>query len=124
MSNFKSNGVCDMESIVDLNVQKLWGHVVTSCNRVLHHAEVYGFQLMDLPDPNIHQMANVIDTVVLPVLDELARRYDFSPESGMKVANIRTYAMHLRAINIAIKENDSVAYYKNVDLLMAEPMIY
>jgi hypothetical protein len=78
---------------------------------------------MDIPDPNIKQIAKAFDTIVIPLLDELARDYDFSPESGMKIANIRMYTLHLRAITIAIDSNDEAAFNKHVDLLMAESML-
>ncbi len=112
-----------MQSKVDGKVQVLWDSVVSSCNTVLHHADMYGFQLMTLPDPNIHQIAKLFDVVVIPLLDELVRDCDFSPESGMKIANIKTYAMHLRAITIAIEEDNCDAFDKAVSLLMSESML-
>lgn len=79
-----------MKNSVDGKVQLLWDSVVKTCNTVLHHADMYGFQLMSLPNLDVHQMAKMLDTVVIPLLDGLARDYDFSPESGMKIANIKT----------------------------------
>lgn len=113
-----------MENIVDGKVHELWENVVATCNRVLHQAEFYGFQLMSLPDPNIHDIAKTFDTLVIPLLDSLVRDYEFSPESGMKIANIKTYALHLRAITIAIDEDDQDSFNKSVDLLMSESMLY
>lgn len=112
-----------MKDQIDGKVQILWDNVVFSCNKVLIHADVYGFQLMGIPDPDVHKIAKMFDTIVIPLLDELARDYDFSPGSGMKIASIKTYALHLRAITIAIDENDNDAFNKNVDLLMAESML-
>jgi hypothetical protein len=112
-----------VQDMIDGKVQELWNNVVHSCNKVLSHAEIYGFQLMDIPDPNVRQIAKAFDTIVIPLLDELARDYDFSPESGMKIASIKTYALHLRAITIAIDENNMEAFNKNVDLLMSESML-
>lgn len=111
-----------MAGIVDDKVQELWNHVVQVCNRVLYQANVYGFQLMSIPEPNIHAVAKSFDTIVIPLLDDLAN-YDFSPESGMKMANIKTYALHLRAITIAIDKDDKDEFDKNVDLLMSESML-
>jgi hypothetical protein len=110
--------------VVDKKVHDLWESVVTTCNKVLHHANFYGFQLMSLPNPNIHEIAKLFDTIVIPLLDDLARNYDFSPESGMKMANIRTYALHLRAITIAINEDNKADFDNNVSLLMSESMLY
>lgn len=78
---------------------------------------------MEIPDPNVRQIAKAFDFVVIPLLDELSRDYEFSPESGMKIANIKTYALHLRAITIAIDNNDLEEFNKNVSLLMSEPML-
>lgn len=108
---------------IDGQVQELWCSVVRSCNMVLHHAKVYGIQLMDIPDPDIHKIAKVFDTVVIPLLDELARDYEFSPESGMKMANIKQFAMHLRAITIAVDEDDAEELNRDVDLLTNEAML-
>lgn len=108
---------------VSKKVQKLWEHVVVSCNKVLHHADFYGFQLMELPDPNVHQVAKMFDQIIIPMLDDLVRNYDFSPEDGMKIANIRTYTLHLRAITIAIDDGNSQSFTENVDLLMGESML-
>lgn len=113
-----------MKDLVDGKVQELWENVVHSCNKVLSHAEVYGFQLMDIPDPNVRKIAKAFDTIVIPLLDDLARDYEFSPESGMKMASIKTYAMHLRAITIAIDENNTEEFNKNVDLLTSESLLY
>lgn len=112
-----------MKDKVDGKVHELWESVVTTCNRVLYLAEFYGFQLMSLPDPNVHDLAKMFDTVVIPLLDQLARDHDFSPESGIKIANIKTYAMHLRAITIAIDEDDKDAFDTGVNLLMSENML-
>jgi hypothetical protein len=113
----------DMQDMVDGKVQELWNSVVLSCNRVLFHAKLYGFQLMEIPDPNVCQIAKAFDLVVIPLLDELSKDYECSPESGMKIATIKTYALHLRAITIAIDSNDVESFNKNVDLLMSESMI-
>jgi hypothetical protein len=113
-----------MKDLIDCKVEELWENVVRSCNSVLSHAEIYGFQLMNIPDPNVRKIAKTFDSIVIPLLDELARDYDFSPESGMKIANIKTYALHLRAITIAIDENNVDAFNKNVDLLMSESLLY
>ena len=46
-----------MQSQIDGKVQALWDNVVATCNRVLIDADVYGFELMGLADPNVHQIA-------------------------------------------------------------------
>lgn len=107
----------------DSKVHILWELVVHSCNRVLDHAHVYGFRLMDIPDPNINQIAELFDVHIIPLLDKLAREHEFSPESGIKIANIKQYTLHLRAITLAISNDDHAEFERIVDLLKAEPML-
>lgn len=108
---------------IDGKVQELWNSVVHSCNKVLSHAERYGFHLMEIPDPNVRQIAKNFDLIVIPFLDDLVREYEFSPESGMKMASIKTYSMHLRAITVAIDKGNQADFDKNVALLMSESML-
>lgn len=108
---------------VDGKIQELWENVVISCNKILHNAELYGFQLMEIPDPNVHMVKKMFDQVVIPLLDDLANDYEFSPESGLKIANIRVYALHLRAISIALIEDDEEKFHTHIDLLLQESML-
>ena len=110
-------------SLVDLRVNQLWENVIQSCTSVLRNAELYGFQFMHIPDPDVHQIAKSFDTVVIPMLDAICQNYTFSPESGIKIANIRTYSLHLRAITNAIHASNEEDFYRCVDLLLSEPLL-
>ena len=113
----------DMQAVVDGKVDELWHKVVYSCNKIMNQAEIYGIQLMDIPEPNIHQIAKLFDSIVIPLLDELARDFEFSPESGIRIANIKKLTMHLRAITIAIDEENVEKFDEALALLNQEPMI-
>lgn len=113
----------DMQAVVDGEVEKVWHKVVYACNKIMGHAQVYGIQLMDIPDPNIFQVAKSIEKFVIPLLDELARDYEFSPESGIRVANIKTLSIHLRELIVAIDEQDVKRFNEVTALLNAEPML-
>lgn len=111
-----------MSPVIDQNVEELWYQVVQACNKICHHAKFYGIQLMYLPDPNVHDIAKLLETVVIPLIDSLAE-FDFSPESGMRMANIKTYSLHLKDITKAINEDDVNKFNASVDLLMSEAML-
>jgi hypothetical protein len=113
----------DMQAVVDGEVENVWHKVVYSCNKIMDHAQVYGIKLMDIPEPNIHQLAKSIEKFVIPLLDELARDYDFSPESGIRVANIKTLSIHLRELIVAIDEQDVNRFNQVIALLNNEPML-
>ena len=110
-------------SSVDQSVEELWESVVHTCNRVISQAEFYGFQLMSLPDPNIHEVSKSLNLIVCPLLDELTNQAAFSPESGMKIANIKQYNLHLREIVLALDEGCADNFYKSVEKLSSEAML-
>ena len=109
--------------VIDGKIQDLWEGVVAVVNKVTKHADVYGFELMTIPDPDVHKLTRALDMVVVPYLDELVRTVEFSPESGIKMANIRQYTLHLREITIALDEKDQVLFDKTIELLVNSPML-
>ena len=109
--------------IVDHKVQVLWEGVIRTCNKVMNHANIYGFSLMEIPDPDVHKMARTLEHIVIPILDEVIRNSEFSAESGIKMANIRQYTLHLREITYALDDGDKDKFYENVDILANEAMI-
>ena len=111
------------DKIIDGKVQELWEGVVQVLNKVTLHADLYGFGLMDIPDPDVHKLAKTLDFVVVPLLDELARTVEFSPESGIKIANIKQYTLHLREITIALDDGNQESFDKTIDLLVKSPML-
>lgn len=111
------------EYAIDQRVQVLWEQVVIACNKVLKHANVHGFGFMDIPDPNVHEMAWMLDNVVCPLLDRLVVSGQFSPESGIKAANIKQYTLHLRVITLALDQQDEEKFNEAVARLEKESMI-
>lgn len=111
------------EYAIDQRVQELWEQVIYSCNRVLKHANVHGFEFMHIPNPNVREMAWMLDKIVCPLLDSLAEKGQFSPESGIKVANIKQYTLHLRTITLALDQNDQEKFNEAVSSLGKESMI-
>lgn len=108
---------------VDQSVQELWEQVVQTCNRVINQAEMHGFQLMALADPNVHEVSKMLDLIVCPLLDSLVKDAEFSPQSGMKMANIRQYNLHLREITLALDENCVDKFNTSVENLSREAML-
>ena len=63
-------------SAIDRSVGELWEQVVYTCNRVIHQANLFGFQLMSFPEPNVHDVSKQLDSVVCSLLDMLVRTAD------------------------------------------------
>ncbi len=112
-----------MEENIDLKVQELWIEVIEACNRVISHANIYGIHFSNMRPPSVHDIAKAFDKYVIPFLDDLATNSDFSPESGMKMANIKTYALHLRGITLAIESEDREKFNEYLTLLKSESML-
>ena len=111
------------DKIIDGKIQELWENVVRVVNKVTMHADLYGFELMDIPDPDVHKLTKTLDLVVVPLLDELIKTVEFSPESGIKIANIRQFTLYLREITIALDGSDKELFNNTIDLLAKSPML-
>lgn len=111
------------QSKVDKAVSILWAEVVSVVNKVLAHAEIYGFQLMNLPDPNVHDIARTLESAILPIINKLIDEYDFSPESGIKMCNIGKVSEILRDIVNALNNEDIDTFHESVDRLKSEAML-
>lgn len=108
--------------IISASVQAAWAVTVEVCNRVLNHAGIYGFKLINVPDPNAEQMYNALNLGILPILDSLATSPHIGPDDGLRIANIRQYIHHLRRITTAIRGGDADAFDAAVADLRAEAM--
>lgn len=111
-------------STIDAAVTEFWGHVVDTCNRIISQANVYGFEFMDLPEPNVYQVSKALDSFVCPFLDTVTRIGDFSPESGIRIANIRQYNLHLREVVLALEEGNQENFKVAIEKLSSESMIF
>ena len=59
-----------------------------------------------------------------PLLDKLIASGDLSPTSGIKIANVKQYNFHIRAIVLALEQDDREAFNKAVSLLQNESMLF
>jgi hypothetical protein len=113
----------DIGAIIDTEVMRLYEHVIYTCNKILRQAKIFGFHFMNVPDPNIHEMVQVLEHLIVPVLDNLCDSGNFSPESGIKVANIKQYTQHIREIATALDKEDRDRFYAGVATLDKEAML-
>ncbi|HRJ52301.1 MAG TPA: hypothetical protein PLE99_06015 [Candidatus Thiothrix moscowensis] len=111
------------DSLIDDEVKAIYEEVIHTCNRIINHSNIYGFQLMHIPDPNIHQMSRTLDEMVVPIIDRLVVYGDFSPESGLKIVNVRQYVLHIRELTLALANQDKSAFDQVVSVLKKEAMI-
>lgn len=112
-----------IDEAIDQSVQELWEQVVQTCNRVIHQTKIHGFQLMAIADPNVHEVSKMLDLYVCPLLDNLVKEAEFSPQSGIKIANIRQYNLHLREITLALDAKDRTKFNQSVENLSREAML-
>lgn len=110
-------------SLIDQHVFNSYELVVKICNKVLHNAGLLGIHLDVLQNPTVEKIVQIFDVVVIPTLDKLGSSGYLTPEGGLKVANIRQYALHLREIQIAIEKNDVEAFDVALNRLKSEAMI-
>jgi len=113
----------DADQVIKDKIEIVWESTVTYCLRVLHHAGVYGFGLMHLPNPNVEQIHKSLKFGVLPMLNKLSDDPNLEPDDGMKVDNIRQYINHLTKIVDAIEQGDAVAFDAAVAALGKEAMM-
>lgn len=122
-----ASSVVDFQSaqdeLIDNEVQEVYETVIQTCNKILNHADTLGFEFMHKPDPDVHQMSWLLETVILPTIDKLVLQGDFSPESGIKVANIRQYTLHIRQMTHALNSQNKVEFERIVTILNSEAML-
>ena len=111
------------EQILSETVNEIWDKVVTYCSNTLHHANVYGFSLMLIPEPNVKQLERLLSFIVIPTLTKLEEEYEFLPEDGLKITDIRQYCFLLKEMVKSIKDEDQDAFERVVAKLDKEPMI-
>lgn len=111
--------------LVRQKVSQVWDLTISFCNKVLQHCDVYGIQLMDIPDPNVHQMHHSLSVVVLPMLEKLSEdpNVDLEPEDGIRIANIKQYIWHLSNVVSAIIKDNEQAFDEAVMALSREAHI-
>ena len=110
-------------SLIDKHIFDSYELVVRICNNVMRNAGLLGIHLDVLQNPTVAQIVKLLDYVVIPTLEKLSGSGHLSPEGGMKVANIRQYALHLRDLQIDITGNDVDAFDADLNRLKSEAML-
>lgn len=110
-------------TIIEKHILSSYELVVGICNNVMRNAGLLGIHLDVLQNPTVEQIVQILDVVVIPTLDKLSTSVMLSPDAGVKVANIRQYALHLREIQIAISKKDVQAFDAALNRLKSEAMI-
>lgn len=104
-------------------VEQAWEKTVSLSRRVIQHTKIYGFNLMELPDPDVHKLYDSLSVTVLPILEKIVADSNIQPDDGMKIDNIRQYILHLRKIVVSIDDDDQEAFNSAVDELNSEAML-
>lgn len=110
-------------ALIDQHIFKSYELVVEICNKVMRNAGLLGIHLDLLQNPTVEQIVQLLDVAVIPTLDKLSTSGHLSPEGGLKAANIKQYALHLRAIQAAIKDKNVTAFDEALNRLKSEAMI-
>lgn len=108
-----------IEETFEKNIELLWQNVVKNCNNILKYAEVHGLMLMEIQNPNVHDVLETLNFII-PVIDKISKSCEFSPESGMKLANIKTYTLHLKEISLAVETGNASLFESAIEKLDGE----
>jgi energy-converting hydrogenase Eha subunit H len=117
------NAIEDTDDEVRAIVAEMWKKTVRLCTTVLHQVDLFTFDLMQLPDPNIMDFEKIMRFVVCPLLDQVAGEGNIDPYHGMKVDNIRQYSLYLREIAQAIRTGNREKFDRYVELLAEQAML-
>ncbi|HEQ3614184.1 TPA: hypothetical protein VGT11_002164 [Vibrio cholerae] len=115
--------VGNVDDSMGQEVRKLWESVVRVCNKTLNQANVYGFHLMHIPDPNITAVIQAIELQATPMLQALINKGYLKAEDEIKLINIENYLRFLQDIVVALKANDREAFDLAVERLSRLPMV-
>ena len=108
----------------DQIVEQTYDIIVRLCQKVKIAAELYGLEIArEMDRPTLAQICETIELVLIPVLDNVAVRGQFSPESGMRTANVRTYSIHLQQLCLAASNQDQQGFDDALENLKSEAML-
>lgn len=111
-------------AIEDHLVDQTYEIIVRICQKVKVAADLYGLGIAEEMDkPTLAQLCETIELMLIPVLDKVAERGQFSPESGMKTANVRTYSLHLQDLCSAAGNKDQGEFDVALENLKSEAML-
>lgn len=111
------------DAIVSESINVAWESVVQACNTALHHADIFGYQLMSLPEPNIMSLYKNLNFSAIPILEKLLTDYDFDPDDGRKLMNIKHYLTLLKDIVLAIEADNEKEFTEAIDALKKQSFI-
>ncbi|PSU36561.1 MULTISPECIES: hypothetical protein [Photobacterium] len=108
--------ITDMDTELSVQIIDLWDSVVRVCNKTLHHADIYGFNLMHIPDPSISKIIQGIELQIYPILEALINKGYLNIEDEMALFNVKIYLEYLSSVVNALKtgnvENFDIAVKK------------
>jgi hypothetical protein len=104
-------------------INEAWEGVIQVCNTALHHADVFGYQLMSLPEPNLAALYNNLNFSAIPVLEKLLTDYDFDHDDGRKLMNMKLYLNLLKDIVLAIEADKEEVFTKTIETLKNQSFI-
>ncbi|MHA2773750.1 hypothetical protein ACXZ7F_20915 [Vibrio harveyi] len=113
----------DIDAELIREVSELWDSVVRVCNKTLRHADVFGFHLMHVPDPNVTSVIQAIELQASPMLEALINRGYLRAEDEIKLINIQTYLNLLQDIVVALRAGNRDDFDTAVEALSREPMV-
>lgn len=112
-----------MSHFATAKLNGLWEVVTRYCNTVLDQAHVYGFHLMDLPDPDVRKITDALTFGVLPILDKLITEHDLDHDGGRLLINIKNVTLILRDIVKALDADNSAEFSKAISELQKQVIL-
>ena len=110
MSVHLVNPDSNIDHSMEALVEDIWEDVFNYYDKVLKDADIHGFDLINLPKPNVKDFLNMLDVVIIPVLDRIADKGNTSYTATNKIINMKQCAIFLRQMVVAIQANDAVGF--------------
>lgn len=111
-------------AVEDQIVNQTYEIIVGICQKVKTAADLYGIGIVtEMSKPTLAQLCETIEFILIPFLDRVAIRGQFSPESGMKTANVKTYSIHLHQLCLAADKQDQEGFASALENLKSEAML-
>ena len=98
-------------------VHQAWEHIVRVCNTTLTHADIYGFQLMSLPEPDVASLYRSLTFTAMPVLERLITDFEFDHDEERKLINMKHYLLLLKTLVLAIEADNEEEFTQAIAVL-------
>lgn len=112
-----------LDDKIQNQIKELWNSVVIVCNKTLKHANIYGFHLMNIPNPNIKVIVENIELQVTPLFEALITHGYLSIEEELTLINLKQYMLYLKDIVSSLKSGDIDLFNFTVTQLSKEAML-